>query len=233
VLPVADTAVDATLPHLPPIVADMVRVQRLTGARPGEICILRPADISETEAAREYRQLPEPEQEQPQSNTEDPADAIREAIRARESLPAEGTPSNQSVADDQTVNLPGWIGIRLDQERMTATRDGFPPLDLRRSPLRYAILARLFQAGDAICRRDTLTSCWRDQNPEEPDDDRVDSEISALRGDLTVLGLGTRYLHQKKSAGNLRIRPTASRMQRFCHNAFLRVSTADVPSSRP
>ena len=40
--PVADETVDATLPHLPPIVADMVRLQRLTGCRPGEVCIVRP-----------------------------------------------------------------------------------------------------------------------------------------------------------------------------------------------
>lgn len=42
---VRDSIVDATLEHLPPIAADMVRLQRLTGARPGEICSLRPADI--------------------------------------------------------------------------------------------------------------------------------------------------------------------------------------------
>lgn len=45
VLPVADIAVDQTLSHLPPIVADMVRFQRLTGCRPGEVCIVRPCDI--------------------------------------------------------------------------------------------------------------------------------------------------------------------------------------------
>ena len=43
--PVDDAVVTATLPHLPEIVADMVRLQRLTGARPGEVCTLRPHDI--------------------------------------------------------------------------------------------------------------------------------------------------------------------------------------------
>jgi integrase len=43
--PVDDAVVEATVPHLAPIVADMVRLQRLTGARPGEICRLRPVDI--------------------------------------------------------------------------------------------------------------------------------------------------------------------------------------------
>jgi len=42
---VEDSVVDATLPNLPDTVADMVRLQRLTGARPGEICSIRPADI--------------------------------------------------------------------------------------------------------------------------------------------------------------------------------------------
>jgi integrase len=45
VMPVAERTVGLTLPHLPPIVADMVRIQRLTGARPGEVCAMRPCDI--------------------------------------------------------------------------------------------------------------------------------------------------------------------------------------------
>jgi integrase len=42
---VPEDVVRATLPHLPKVVADMVRFQRWTGARPGEVCLLRPADI--------------------------------------------------------------------------------------------------------------------------------------------------------------------------------------------
>ena len=38
VRPVADQLVEATLPHLTPVVADMVRVQRHTGMRPAEVC---------------------------------------------------------------------------------------------------------------------------------------------------------------------------------------------------
>lgn len=45
VLPVADEVVQQTLPHLPDAVPDMVRLQRMTGARPEEICIVRPCDI--------------------------------------------------------------------------------------------------------------------------------------------------------------------------------------------
>ncbi len=43
--PVDDATVQATLPHLPEVVADMVRFQRLTGCRPSEVCSLRPVDI--------------------------------------------------------------------------------------------------------------------------------------------------------------------------------------------
>lgn len=53
--PVADKIINATLPHLPAIVADMVRLQRLTVCRPGEICILRPCDVDTSEAVWSYR----------------------------------------------------------------------------------------------------------------------------------------------------------------------------------
>ncbi len=45
ILPVDAEVVDATLPFLPEVVADMVRFQRLTGCRPAEVCILRPRDV--------------------------------------------------------------------------------------------------------------------------------------------------------------------------------------------
>jgi integrase len=42
---VDDKRVDAVIKHLSPIVADMVRLQRLTGARPGEVCGLKPSMV--------------------------------------------------------------------------------------------------------------------------------------------------------------------------------------------
>jgi integrase len=48
VLPVADEIVQQTLPHMPEIVSDMVRLQRMTGARPEEVCTIRPCDIDMT-----------------------------------------------------------------------------------------------------------------------------------------------------------------------------------------
>jgi hypothetical protein len=44
---VSDEAVEKTLPLMPPTVAGMVRVQRLTGMRPQEVTALRPCDIDE------------------------------------------------------------------------------------------------------------------------------------------------------------------------------------------
>jgi len=45
VLPVDDATVQATLHHLPAVVADMVRLQRLAGSRPEDVCHLRPCDV--------------------------------------------------------------------------------------------------------------------------------------------------------------------------------------------
>ncbi len=55
VMPVADKVIKATLEHLPQVVADMVRLQRLTGARPSETCSMRPCDIDRTGAVWLYR----------------------------------------------------------------------------------------------------------------------------------------------------------------------------------
>lgn len=44
--PVDDLTVQRTVLHLPAVVADMVRFQRATGCRPGEVCALRPIDIN-------------------------------------------------------------------------------------------------------------------------------------------------------------------------------------------
>ena len=45
VTPVDDKTIEATAPHLPAVVAAMVRFQRATGARPGEVCLVRPCDV--------------------------------------------------------------------------------------------------------------------------------------------------------------------------------------------
>lgn len=45
VAPVDVYVVEQTIPLMLPVTADMVRLQLLTGARPGEVCSLRPCDI--------------------------------------------------------------------------------------------------------------------------------------------------------------------------------------------
>ncbi len=45
VQPVGDDVVEATLPFMSPIVGDMVRLQRLAGMRPAEVCLRCPIDI--------------------------------------------------------------------------------------------------------------------------------------------------------------------------------------------
>lgn len=55
VLPVPEADLAATMPHLPPVVGDMVRLQRLCGARPSEICDLRPMDIDRSTDPWQYR----------------------------------------------------------------------------------------------------------------------------------------------------------------------------------
>ncbi len=48
VRPVPDAIVDATLPHLPHVLQDMVRLHRLIGCRPTELCTMRPSDLDMT-----------------------------------------------------------------------------------------------------------------------------------------------------------------------------------------
>lgn len=55
IMPVAAAHVESTLEHLPPIVADMIRLQRLTAMRPGEVCIIRPVDIDRSGDVWIYR----------------------------------------------------------------------------------------------------------------------------------------------------------------------------------
>jgi integrase len=55
VRPVSDALVEETLPHLTPTVADIVRIQRLTGMRCGEVVIMRGCDLDTTGAIWLYR----------------------------------------------------------------------------------------------------------------------------------------------------------------------------------
>ncbi len=54
VRPVEDSIIEKTIEHLPAIVADMVKIQRLTGARPGELCDMRPVDFDRSSDVWRY-----------------------------------------------------------------------------------------------------------------------------------------------------------------------------------
>ena len=55
VRPIANEIVDATLKHLPAMAGDMVRVQRLTGMRAGELCRMRGIDLDTTGKVWTYK----------------------------------------------------------------------------------------------------------------------------------------------------------------------------------
>ncbi|MDA8563105.1 site-specific integrase [Mariniblastus sp.] len=55
ILPVEIEVVDATLEHATKIVQDMVRLQLLTGCRPGEICSIKPVEIDRSEVVWRYQ----------------------------------------------------------------------------------------------------------------------------------------------------------------------------------
>lgn len=59
VLAVPPEVVTATLPYCSPVVAAMIQVQQLTGARPGELVILRPRDIARSPGEKIQVQLPD------------------------------------------------------------------------------------------------------------------------------------------------------------------------------
>lgn len=60
--PVSQADVAGTLPHLPATVRAMVQLQLLTGARPGEICNLRPCDVEKLAGATDGLWLYKPAQ---------------------------------------------------------------------------------------------------------------------------------------------------------------------------
>lgn len=53
--PVSDDVVAKTLPHLPEQIVAMIKIQQLTGCRPGEVCIIRPCDVSRNQDVWDYR----------------------------------------------------------------------------------------------------------------------------------------------------------------------------------
>ena len=55
IMPVDDTSIELTIEQLPSVIGDMVRLQRLTGMRPGEVCSVRPCDIDRSGEVWTYK----------------------------------------------------------------------------------------------------------------------------------------------------------------------------------
>ena len=55
VSPVSDEDIEVIIPFLSPVVVAMIRLQRLTGLRPGEVCRMRPIDIDQSGEIWIYR----------------------------------------------------------------------------------------------------------------------------------------------------------------------------------
>ncbi len=55
VRPAPQAHIDAAIPHMPAVVAAMVRLQLATGARPGEICMMRMADLDMSGLVWKYK----------------------------------------------------------------------------------------------------------------------------------------------------------------------------------
>ena len=55
VKPVSEEHIEVVLNRVPEVVADMIRLQRFTGCRPGEATLVRPGDIDRTSDVWEYR----------------------------------------------------------------------------------------------------------------------------------------------------------------------------------
>ncbi|MDR0327679.1 MAG: site-specific integrase [Planctomycetaceae bacterium] len=130
--PVPDSVVEATLPFLPPVVAAMVQVQRLIGARPSEVFIMRVGDIDQnrgnglwyyspkhkTERHIGEKPLPlgKPEQrlitpylegKKPEAAIFSPRQAVKErAEQARARRKTKVPPSQQKRAEHQIKNPP-------------------------------------------------------------------------------------------------------------------------------
>lgn len=54
IMPVDDAIIDATIKKVSKVIGDMIRFQRLTGCRPGELFILRPCDVDRSSDVWEY-----------------------------------------------------------------------------------------------------------------------------------------------------------------------------------
>jgi integrase len=133
VRPVADGVVDATLPHLPAVVADMVRFQRLTGARPNEVCILRPCDLEISGDVWTYR---------PQSHKTDYQDGRERVIavgpKAQDAIRKYLLRDKRSYCFAPSDSEKKRLAVRHAGRRTPLSCGNRPGSNRKRSPKRHA-----------------------------------------------------------------------------------------------
>jgi integrase len=82
VMPVDAEILDATIKQLHPILADMVRLQLLSGMRPGEVRTLRPCDIDREPVAWKY--IPPTHKNQHKKSRKAKTRVVRFGLQAQE-----------------------------------------------------------------------------------------------------------------------------------------------------
>lgn len=110
--PVADSDVAAVLPHVTPPVAAMIRVQRLTGMRPGEVTSLRPCDLDRSGPVWYYRPA------RHKGSWLDKARVVAVGPQAQEVL----RPFLDGAADPDAHTFSPAASARLRREAMRAAR---------------------------------------------------------------------------------------------------------------
>ncbi|MFM7207821.1 MAG: tyrosine-type recombinase/integrase [Planctomycetaceae bacterium] len=121
VTPVTDAEIEAILPHLPPVVADLVRFARLTAVRPSEACGLRLADVEQAD------DLPAPRWTLKRHKTAHKGKVREIAIGPRAmriverwSAGKDGTDPVFATGDLGRVRVPGTIKRRKRRTKRTA-----------------------------------------------------------------------------------------------------------------
>ena len=173
VLPVADDVIDATLPHMPPVVADLVRFQRLTGCRPTEACIVRPCDIDRTSDVWVYRPATHKGEHHAKDRTIFIGPKCQDVVRPYLLRPATDycfTPgeaeAQRRAALSEARKTPLSCGNRPGTNRRTkpqrTTGSHYTRVSYARAISRACDLA--FPASNPLCRREDETAKqWNDR----------------------------------------------------------------------
>jgi hypothetical protein len=95
--------------------------------------------------------------------------------------------------EQQKPPLPtaGYLGLRVDDERRTITRDGYSAVvNLQPSALQWEIFKKLASVRDVPLAPDAIRGVWKTHGVEpDPSDGTVNDTVSELRGALKPIGI--------------------------------------------